>query len=261
MDTTEQQHLSEDTLRSASHTQFTGKAEAMDAWLQQQYQGLIGKAQDITKDQDMPSQQSTCPKLFAATEAGCMKPHELKLLCSQLHFNWQNESAKLAVMREKYASLLQDYRELEEQLDLAAACRHSLGGCGTHSAAWTPEEVSVTISTRPVYTVQHRATSCRVCVLGPALIQQRPVQLMLGAIRFCCCMYPCLHAPLQVGRTVPADRPNQHEQAEATEQRWQGLQQVVAKLVEVSSVRLQLQAEVAAAAATAEAPTSELTLR
>lgn len=163
MDTAEQQHLSEDALRIASNTQFMGKADAMDAWLQQQYWGLIDKAQDITKDQDTPSQQS-CPKLFAATEAGGIKPHELKLLCSQLHFKWQNESAKLAMMREKYASLLQDYRELEEQLDLAAACRHSCSaGCGTHSAAWTPEEVSVMISTGPICTVQHRATSCRVC--------------------------------------------------------------------------------------------------
>jgi hypothetical protein len=42
------------------------------------------------------------------------------------------------------------------------------------------------------------------------------------------------------------------------ERRWQGLQQVVERLVEVSSVRLQLQAEVAAAA---EERASELTLR
>lgn len=61
---------------------------------------------------------------------------------------------------------------------------------------------------------------------------------------------------------MPADSPNQQEQVETSEQqRWQGLQQVVEKLVEVSSVRLQLQAEVAAAAAAEEPAPSELTLR
>jgi len=101
------ERLSEEALeRTFMEQYFPAKKDFLEDWLQDQYQQSVTDARDVRGDQDScrqereDSQKNITHFMVQADKA---EKHQLKMLCAQLHFNWQNDGAKLDKLRQLYA--------------------------------------------------------------------------------------------------------------------------------------------------------------
>lgn len=124
------ERLSEEALERAFTEQyFPAKKDFLEAWLQEQYQQSVADARDVRGDQDSyregreDSQKNITHFMMQADKA---EKHQLKMLCAQLHFNWQNDRAKLEKLRHLYEHQLRTNANAQLTLqDLKIACREA----------------------------------------------------------------------------------------------------------------------------------------
>lgn len=122
-----------DVMLQSSHTRNslaadmgTSSSSGLDSWLQQQYSQLILQGQDVTRDQSRMVEAGG-GEIFAVFKSANAEKHELQMLSAQLHFNWQNEKAKLQEMRKAWACVLVENSRLKQERASTAACTQEGG--------------------------------------------------------------------------------------------------------------------------------------
>lgn len=99
------------TAEAQIHLNHLQRQLRIETWVHEQYLKNLRDNHKPSKDQ----RDRICSSLgrldtWIVRKAADVEKHELQMVCGQLHFDAQTAQAKLAVMMDKYTSLLGDYQ-------------------------------------------------------------------------------------------------------------------------------------------------------
>jgi DNA-binding helix-hairpin-helix protein with protein kinase domain len=139
----------------------------LETWVHEQYLKTLRDNQKHSKDQtDSISSSLGRLRTFTVRKASDVDHHELEMVCGQLHFDAQTAQAKLAVMMDKYTTLLGDYQmankrvqvlqegqQQQQQQQQAAAVQCDLSSsrqqlmeasvqCDLHTCSYSDDEIA-----------------------------------------------------------------------------------------------------------------------